>query len=115
MNINKENVNNEIPLIIEGILINRKAKIKFKNINEQDIEKTIKIKNEAFIETFYPLDSNGNLLYKYFCISLPDDDDNDGDLIYSIKLYKKNDIKFNSLENNIYGAFYSKIIPVNSF
>ena len=115
MNINKENVNNEIPLIIEGILINRKAKIKYKNINEQDIEKTIKIKNEAFIETFYPLDSNGNLLYKYFCISLPDDDDNDGDLIYSIKLYKKNDIKFNSLENNIYGAFYSKIIPVNSF
>ena len=113
ININKENINNEKSFIIEGTLMNRKGKIKFKNNNEQDIEKTIKIKDESFIETFYPFDNNGNLLYKYFCISLPDDD-NDEDLIYSIKLYEKKDIKSNSLENNIFGTFYSKIIPVNS-
>ena len=113
ININKENNNNEKSFIIEGILMNRKGKIKFKNINEEDIEKTIKIKDESFIEVFYPFDNNGNLLYKYFCISLPDYD-NDGDLIYSIKLYEKKYIKFNSLENNIFSTFYSKIIPVNS-
>ena len=113
ININKENINNEKSFIIEGILMNRKVKIKFKNNNNQDIEKTIKIKDESFIETFYPFDNTGNLLYKYFCISLHDDD-NDDDLIYSIKLYEKKDIKSNSLENNIFGTFYSKIIPVNS-
>lgn len=87
--------------------MNRKVKIKFKNNNNQDIEKTIKIKDESFIETFYPFDNTGNLLYKYFCISLHDDD-NDDDLIYSIKLYEKKDIKSNSLENNIFGTFIQK-------